>query len=335
MPSFTIWLTNKCNLACSYCYEKNNVNRVANEEVIDIETIVAFIKGKADQYKENDILISFHGGEPLLEYNRIKEYVECLESGFRNRGLFFFMTTNGLLLNKEKAEYLMNHLAELSVSIDGCREAHDLNRVFSNGRGSYQEIIQNIEQSGLDKSKLRIRMTVTANNVEYLASGVDNLVVQGFRCIVPAVALEDPEWTEERLMILENELIRIKKKYYGKNIRIAMIDRKEMQKKGQCSGGITSFNIMKNGDVYPCEFVAGNKSFLLGNITDIHIDELELRRLYGHDACKDCTECTYKMYCKGVRCKYINKSTNGDFNTPSDIACMVENIKYRIYNYIP
>lgn len=335
MPSFTIWMTNQCNLACNYCYEKNNVDRTAHGEVMDIETIIAFIKEKADQYKENDILISFHGGEPLLEYNRIKEYVKCLESVFLDRGLFLFLTTNGLLLNKEKAKYLMNHLTELSVSIDGCREAHDLNRVFSNGRGSYQEVIQNIDQSGLDKSKLRIRMTVTANNVEYLASGVDNLVIQGFRCIVPAVALEDPGWTEERLQILENELIKVKIKYYNKKIRIAMIDRMEMKKKGQCSGGITSFNIMKNGDVYPCEFVAGNKSFLLGNVTDIHIDESELRRLYGHDACKDCTECTYKMYCKGVRCKYINKSTNGDFHTPSDIACMVENIKYNIYNFIP
>ncbi len=245
------------------------------------------------------------------------------------------MTTNGLLLNKEKAEYLMNHLTELSVSIDGCREAHDLNRVFPNGHGSYQKVMQNIEQSGLDKSKLRIRMTVTANNVGDLASGVDNLVMQGFRCIVPAVALEDPEWTEERFQILENELIKIKEKYYGKNIQIAMIDRLEMKKKGQCSGGITTFNIMENGDVYPCEMVAGNKSFLLGNVADIHIDEAELRKLYEHDGCGECRECTYKMYCEGVRCKYINMNNTGDFHTPSDIQCMVENIKYRIYNYIP
>ncbi len=328
-------MTDKCNLACNYCYEKNNVDRTADREVMDIGTIIAFIKEKADQYKERDILISFHGGEPLLEYNKIREYVERLEMVFRDRRLFLFMTTNGLLLNREKADYLMSHFTELSVSIDGCKEAHDLNRVFPNGHGSYQEVIQNVEQSGLDKNKLRIRMTVTANNVVHLASGVENLVMQGFRCIVPAVALEDPEWTEERLMILENELIRIKKKYYGKNIRIAMIDRKEMQKKGQCAGGITSFNIMENGDVYPCEFVAGNKMFLLGNVTDIHIDEEALRKLYGHDSCRECTECTYKMYCEGVRCKYINMSNNDDLHTPSDITCMVENIKYRIYNYMP
>ncbi len=90
MPSFTIWMTNKCNLACNYCYEKNNVDRIADEKVMDIETMVAFIKGKADRYKEKDILISFHGGEPLLEYNRIKEYVERLEQIFRDRRLFFF-----------------------------------------------------------------------------------------------------------------------------------------------------------------------------------------------------------------------------------------------------
>lgn len=107
-------MTDKCNLACNYCYEKNNVDRTADREVMDIGTIIAFIKEKADQYKERDILISFHGGEPLLEYNKIREYVERLEMVFRDRRLFLFMTTNGLLLNREKADYLMSHFTELS-----------------------------------------------------------------------------------------------------------------------------------------------------------------------------------------------------------------------------
>lgn len=229
----------------------------------------------------------------------------------------------------------MAHLNGLSVSIDGGRKAHDLNRVHSNGQGSYQEVIHNIEQSGVDKSKLRIRMTVTANNVMYLSSGVDNLVMQGFRCIVPAVALEDPEWSETGLQVLEKELVKIKERYYGKNIQIAMIDQMEIRKKGKCAGGITNFNIMENGDVYPCEFVAGNKAFLLGNIADIHIDEGALRNLYGQVGCRECLECTYKMYCEGVRCKYINMINNGNFHTPPDILCKVEKIKYRVYRYKP
>lgn len=335
MPSFTIWVTNRCNLACKYCYEKNNVDRSAHEDIMDIGTIIAFIKYKADRYKSEYIFINFHGGEPLLEYDRIREYVERMEIAFQDRKLLFFLTTNGLLLDKEKAEYLMVHLNGLSVSIDGCREAHDLNRIHSNGRGSYQEVIHNIEQTGVDKSKLRIRMTVTANNVAYLASGVDNLIKQGFRCIVPAVALEDPNWKEDDLQVLENELIKIKERYYGKNIQIGMIDQIEMQKKGNCSGGITSFNIMENGDVYPCEYVTGNKEFLLGNVKDIHIDEETLRKLYGQISCRECLECTYRMYCIGVRCKYINKCNTNDFHTPSDILCKVENIKYRIYKYKP
>ncbi len=335
MPAFTIWVTSKCNLACSYCYEKNNVDRAAYGETLDIGKIVSFIKEKSDQYKEGNVFISFHGGEPLLEYDRIKNYIECLKTVLRGRKLVFLLTTNGLLLDKEKAEYLMKHLNELSVSIDGCREAHDLNRVSVSGRGSYQEVIHNIEQSGVDKSRLRIRMTVTANNVAYLARGVDNLVMQGFCCIVPAVAIEDTEWTEAGFQILEKELMQIKSKYYGKNIKIAMIDRMEMIKKGKCAGGITSFNIMENGDVYPCEYVAGNRAFLLGNVTDIHVDEEALRKVYAQIGCKECQECTYGIYCDGVRCKYLNVNQTGDLHTPSDVLCKVENIKYRVYKYKP
>ncbi len=333
MLSFTIWVTNRCNLACKYCYEKDNVNRSACEQAVNIDQVIDFIKKKADYYKKDDISVSFHGGEPLLQYDRIRVYIEGLRTVMRDKRVSFFLTTNGLLLDREKARYLTDYLDELSVSIDGCEEAHDLNRVYLNGQGSYREVMRHIEQSGLDKGKLRVRMTVTANNVAHLADGVESLVNQGFRCIVPAVAIEDPDWIEERFRILEEELIRMKKKYGRENVRIAMIDQREMRVKTACTGGIKSFNIMMNGDVYPCEYVAGNKAFLLGNIADIQVDEETLRKVYGQAGCSDCQECTYGVYCDGVRCKYINMINTGDFHTPPDALCEVENIKYRVYRY--
>lgn len=333
MLSFTIWITNRCNLACKYCYEKDNVNRSACGQAADIDQVIDFIKKKADYYKKDDISVSFHGGEPLLQYGRIRAYIEGLRTIMRDRRVSFFLTTNGLLLDREKAEYLTDHLDELSVSIDGCEEAHDLNRVYPNGQRSYREVMNHIEQSGLDKRKLRVRMTVTANNVAYLADGVESLVNQEFRCIVPAVAIEDPDWTEERFRILEEELIKMKKKYGRENVCIAMIDQREMRIKTACSGGIKSFNIMPNGDVYPCEYVAGNRAFLLGNVADLQVDEEALRKLYGQAGCSDCQECTYGIYCEGVRCKYINVINTGDFHMPPDAVCEVENIKYRVYQY--
>lgn len=327
-------MTNRCNLACKYCYEKDNVNRNACEQAVDTDQVIDFIKEKADHYKRDDISVSFHGGEPLLRYDRIRVYIESLRTVMPDRRMSFFLTTNGLLLDREKAEYLTDHLDELSISVDGCEEAHDLNRVYPNGQGSYREVMRHIEQCGLDKGKLRVRMTVTANNVTYLADGVESLVNQGFRCIVPAVAIEDPDWTEERFRILEEELIRMKKRYSRENVCIAMIDQREMRVKTACTGGIKSFNIMMNGDVYPCEYVAGNKAFSLGNIADFQVDEEALRKLYGQVGCSDCQECTYGIYCDGVRCKYINVINTGDFHTPPDALCEVENIKYRVYRYI-
>lgn len=103
MLSFTLWVTNKCNLKCTYCYENRSVKRNESKRNLQIEEIVAFIKRKSDEYSREDVYIRFHGGEPLLEYGNIKKYIELIKSEIEERRIFFSMTTNGILLDREKA----------------------------------------------------------------------------------------------------------------------------------------------------------------------------------------------------------------------------------------
>lgn len=334
MLSFTLWVTNKCNLKCTYCYENRSVKRNESKRNLQIEEIVAFIKRKSDEYSREDVYIRFHGGEPLLEYGNIKKYIELIKSEIEERRIFFSMTTNGILLDREKAFFLQDNFYDLSISIDGCKVAHDQNRIHADGTGTYDYIINNLMSSGLNKRNLRIRMTVTPNNVMYLSEGVHNLINLGFCCIVPAVAIEDQEWDDSKFQLLEKELKEIKKEFYHTpNIRIAMIDRSEMRKKAECVGGIKSFNITGNGDIYPCEYVVDDGNFLLGNIIDTQIDEKKLKEIYNIRKCTICDGCTYGPYCKGTRCKYINIINTGDYNIPPCNLCEVENIKYRVYQY--
>lgn len=334
MLSFTLWVTNKCNLSCVYCYEHRSIIRMEPEKNLPLEKIVDFIKRKSAEYSKEDVYIRFHGGEPLLEYDNIKKYIKLIRAEIKKRRLFFSMTTNGILLDRKKAFFLKHNIFDLSVSIDGCKLAHDQNRVYANGKGTYDYIMNNLKLSGLNKRKLRIRMTVTANNVMYLSEGVRNLINLGFSCIVPAVAIEDKEWDDNKFQLLEKELKEIKKEFYcNKNLRIAMIDRSEMRKKAECVGGIKSFNIAVNGDIYPCEYVVGDTFFKIGNVSDIQIDESKLKEIHDIRKCTICDGCTYQVYCRGTRCKYINIVNSGDYNVPPDNLCEVENIKYRVYKY--
>lgn len=265
----------------------------------------------------------------------IKQYVILIKNSIKSNQVYFSLTTNGVLLNSENAEFIMDNIDDFSISIDGNKESHDLNRVFLNGMGTYDSIIYNIERLHLNKKKIRIRMTVTANNVIYLASGIESLVIAGYKYIAPAVAIEDGDWTSEKFQKLEIELKKIKEKYiHDRNIHIAMIDKYDMRIKTECVGGIKSFNIMSNGDIYPCEYVTGNKEFLLGNVENYHINEEMLRKRYLLDVCSDCEGCTYKIYCEGSRCKYVNKLNTGEYQIPSINMCEVENVKYNLYKYL-
>lgn len=334
MLSFSIWVTQKCNLKCKYCYEKNNIDRSMEDHKCEISDIVMFIQSKVERHSARSINVAFHGGEPLLEFELIKSYIKILNSTFNDINITYSMTTNGLLLDREKVKYLKSNVDYLSVSIDGISIAHDLNRISADGRGSYDRVMYNIEKSGLDKENVRIRMTVTANNVMYLSESIDDLILKGFVCLVPAVALEDTKWNKEKFELLEKQLKEVKEKYSDcHHINIAMTDKNYMRKKTECLGGIKNFNIMQNGDIYPCEFVTGNKQFCMGNVRHDNIDINKLKEIYTLGGCDECSGCTYQPYCESTRCKYINIINTGDFNIPPDNLCAVENVKYRVYNY--
>ena len=76
-----------------------------------------------------------------------------------------FTTT---LLNDETIEYISDNYSKLSVSIDGVREAHNLNRIFKDGTGSYDKVIDNIKRLLTKRSDLKARLTINPQNVSFL-----------------------------------------------------------------------------------------------------------------------------------------------------------------------
>lgn len=144
-------VTDDCNLRCKYCvyseHYKFSKKYSNNNMTIDIakKALEYFVLINKQVVKYNPNLsptFGFYGGEPLLEWTTIKKIVECIKRYYPKA--MFTITTNGILLNEEKIEYMLNNNFAISVSLDGDLFEHDRNRVDIMGRGTFLNVFYNL-----------------------------------------------------------------------------------------------------------------------------------------------------------------------------------------------
>jgi uncharacterized protein len=149
MNQLTLQVTQQCNLRCGYCAYSGiyDNNRTHSNKRMSFDTA----KKAIDFFLERnsalaDITIGFYGGEPLLEFELIKQCVEYAKSQVEGKRISFNITTNGTLLSSDIVDYLADNEFKLSVSLDGSKDEHDVNRRFANGQGSFDTVINNIKE---------------------------------------------------------------------------------------------------------------------------------------------------------------------------------------------
>ncbi|MBM4240785.1 MAG: radical SAM protein [Euryarchaeota archaeon] len=146
-------VTEDCNLRCKYCVYSSSYEHTRNHSDSYMDYKIA--KKAIDYYlsilKLGEIYnplrrpsIGFYGGEPLLNFKIIKDCVEYIENKYKEYETQFTITTNGTLLDKEKADWLMDHDFIISVSIDGPEEEHNRLRIYSNGEGTFNDVSKNV-----------------------------------------------------------------------------------------------------------------------------------------------------------------------------------------------
>ena len=145
----TLQVTQRCNLRCKYCTysgKYDNYNRThAN---YDMTWDVA--QQAVDFYLQHSVAaetlnIGFYGGEPLLNLNLIKKTVHYIQNKVANRKVLFSLTTNATLLTLDTARYLFENGFSILISLDGSKEQHNQYRIFSDGSGSFDVIMKNLE----------------------------------------------------------------------------------------------------------------------------------------------------------------------------------------------
>lgn len=329
---FNIWVTRKCNLKCTYCYEGLLKPEVELERSTALE-IIKFIEKYAKERKESSISINFHGGEPLIAFDTIQYIVNKINQHFKTIKVNYGLTTNGTLLNDEIIESLSEIMPYgLSISIDGNKQIHDINRKFSNKHGSYEVIEKYLDKIVSRIPECRARATYNHSTISHLSESVIHLINKGFKTVVAVGDYYDPLWENSDEDILRREIRKLAE-YYNtlpnkKEIRINLLD-KSLIRYSPCQGGITSINIDIDGKIYPCIAAVGNSKYEIGNVVKgVDINKAKSILDFEIDMHEECKECPINECCNGVRCKLKYQIISGNCLNIPPFLCVEKNAIY-------
>lgn len=159
-----------CNLACKYCFIENSPLSSQKYEKMSFETAKIAIDKFLAELDKNEIVdsqIIFYGGEPLTNWNVIKDIINYIQDE-KKSDITLTIITNGTLLNKEIISYLMNHHIGIGISIDGPKFINDKNRIFKSGNESvYEKAMKSIKLLNDMNSSYCVSATVTPDVVEH------------------------------------------------------------------------------------------------------------------------------------------------------------------------
>jgi uncharacterized protein len=148
-------VTENCNLRCKYCIYSGHyeMHRTHSKNYMPIEIAkksVDFYFNYNSEYIEtnpqNQLCIGFYGGEPLLNFELIKNIVHYVNAKYNQNDILYTITTNGTLLNDEKIRFLVDNNFSINISLDGSQIEHDRNRVYANNLGTHGDVLENIKK---------------------------------------------------------------------------------------------------------------------------------------------------------------------------------------------
>lgn len=332
--NFTILLTEKCNLQCRYCYEKDFSERKKMNHYT-MEKSVEFILEQVKKSKSNYLGITLLGGEPLLNADGVKYFLNRLKKEqSTDLTISFKMTTNGTILNDDILDFLPA-IDLLSVSLDGDKTVHDMNRIFPDYKGSFDTVIENINKILDVKPNTAARMTVTKKNVLQLFENISFIIDCGFLNIFPNIDFTDRDWEDSDIEIYLDQMKKVSKlikKGQSSSIEIPILNSfKEKRRNNGCDGGKNSFAISASGDIYPCSVIMNMKEWKIGNIFEgLELSSLERLDEISKTNLSSCDGCSRYEYCNGPRCRLINYKYTGNYNKPLDAFCIYENLSYQL-----
>jgi uncharacterized protein len=343
VKALCLHIAHDCNLACQYCFAEEG-------EYHGRRALMSFEVGKkaldflvANSGSRRNLEVDFFGGEPLMNWEVVKQLVEYGRSieEANNKKFRFTLTTNGVLLNDEILDFVNKEMGNIVLSTDGRKEVHDRMRPFRNGKGSYDLIMPKFKKAAESRNQTNyyVRGTFTHYNLDF-SKDVLSLADEGFKqiSVEPVVASPEDAYalrTEDLPQIFEEydklavEMIKREKEGRGFNFFHFMIDLTGgpcvYKRLSGCGSGTEYLAVTPWGDLYPCHQFVGNEDFLLGNVDDGIVkknicEEFKQCNVYSKPKCKDCFA---KLFCSGG-CAANSYNFHGNINDSYEVGCEME-----------
>ena len=331
-------LSSACNLRCRYCYAAKHEHGTA----MTIETALAAVE-LVSREGRGSFCVSFFGGEPLLHFPLIREVVDAAERLGAQRGqrVAFRMSTNGLLLTPELLRFCTEHQIFFAISCDGNREAHDAQRVFPDGRGSFDALADLLPVILEHCPQTVFSSVITPASVPHLAASMDWMWDQGIRFVAHQLDFSDPTWDPEDLMPLEVQY-RLLCDWYLRHTRegeyfyLNLIDDKlktrvqgDFTTAPPCDFGLSKVSVAPDGTLYPCvRFVSDDPrtaDFIIGHVNTGFTGARQYLSRRNLATKPTCADCVYVGRCIHY-CGCNNFTSTGELDQVHPLVCEHERL---------
>ncbi len=346
-------IAHDCNLRCSYCFASKGGfggERLLMSAEVGKKSIDMLVKMSGER---KNLEVDFFGGEPLLNFEVVKEIVEYARTLEKkhDKNFRFTITTNAVLLNEENMKYINKNMVNVVLSIDGRESVNDKMRVHIDGSGTYKNILPKIKKMAeiRNQDKYYVRGTFTRENLDF-SGDVLHLADMGFRqiSVEPVVCAKDTGYDlrEEDLPTIYDEYEKLAKEYVKRrkgrrwfNFFHFMLDLEQgpcaAKRIRGCGSGSEYLSVTPEGDIYPCHQFVGDADFKMGNVNEdssnadeqggIHLNK-EIQDLFVRPNVytkEECSKCWAKFYCSGG-CSANAYQFNKDLMVPYKVGCEIE-----------
>lgn len=342
LKALCLHVSHDCNLRCEYCFASSgdyNSGRMLMSKDVALKAVDYLTKNSKGR---RNIEIDFFGGEPLMNFDVVKETVAYGRQVEKITGkhFYFTITTNGTLLDKEKINYINENMDNVVISIDGRREVHDAVRHDRADRGSYDKVMPLAKElvAGRNGKSYFIRGTFTARNKDF-SKDVMHLADMGFK----EISVEPVVGSGEDLYFKESDIPEILKEY--ENLAFQYIGRLSDDRKFRfyhfnidlydgpclfkrvtaCGAGYEYLAVSPEGNLYPCHQFVGQDKFVIGNVysginNSKKCDEFMKNNILSKEKCRDCWA---KLFCSGG-CHANAYFSNSSISEPNELSCILQ-----------
>lgn len=338
IKAMCLHVAHDCNLRCPYCFADQGPYG-GDRGLMSFETGKAALELLfAESQNRKNLNIDFFGGEPLMNFEVVKELVLYIKERTAQLGkeAELTLTTNALLLDKAKGDFLKEHNISVVLSLDGRPLVQDKMRYTANQKGSYELVAENIKNFIADGyENYIVRGTFTRENTDFLEDlkhlaslGLKNLSLEpvtGPEGAFYTIRNEDlPQILAEydRLVDYMEEEVDFNFFHFNVDIYKGPCLPKRVS---ACGAGHEYLAVSPQGDLYPCHQFVGMEEFSMGNVRDGIISREIGKTLQGANVFnkEECSECWARFYCSGG-CHASNWHERGDFLKVYQIGCAMQ-----------